>query len=116
MSRWNSVPLKDNPEYSWIFHIKKGDILEAPNGLLRIVRRVSHGRRTTVWFSIRRCSWTTRCYTLYGGNDLKQMGYKPTGKNWPLDSEFDRRVEEEFDRTGNASNCTFHCCDIMGVA
>lgn len=65
----------------WIPKIKKGDVLRSGTGILRVVRDVHHAHvgdhvRVSVTFTIRRCSWTQRCYTVYTGNDLVQMGYR----------------------------------------
>lgn len=100
----------------WISRIRKGDVLRSRNGVLRVVRAVSHTRRTTVTFVIRRCSWTTRCYTIYTGNDLRQMGYAPTNVRMPLRTKFDRLIEAEFHRPGPANVCFLHCCDVTGIS
>lgn len=103
----------------WISRIEKGDIIRSRDGVLRVVRHVSHWvnshsgqRRTNVFLAIRKPSWTRRPYTVYGDNDLRQMGYRPTGKKWPLDSEFDRNLERSFGSTP----CTASVYDYLGVA
>jgi len=110
---------------AWIHRIKKGDVLRMPSGRLRVVRYVNHSvtskgvahpvPRTTVIFSIAHCSWTSRCYTTYTGNDLVQMGYRPTKARVRLRSKLDRQIEEEFMRRGPASLCKLHCCDVIGI-
>jgi len=108
--------------HAWIKRIRKGDVLESRSGRLRIVRSVSHSVipgydiRTTVIFTIMRCSWTTRCYTVYTGNDLVQMGYRPVKARVRLVKPFDKKIEAEFNRKGNASECVLRCCDVEGIA
>lgn len=105
----------------WALEIAPGDVVEAPSGLLRVVREVHRYRRSAprqVWafFSIQRCSWTKRPYTTYTVGELWQIGYRPLGIKSNLDSEFDRKLLE--DMTGNrpkASDCTFRCCDVIGI-
>lgn len=105
--------------HAWIKKIKVGDVLLAPSGALRIVRRVSHlGKsipRTIVYFTIQRCSWTGRCYTVINGNDLRQMRYQPTTATFPLNTKFDRLIAADFSKR-DAKECRFHCCDVRGVA
>jgi signal peptidase I len=103
----------------WISRIEKGDVIEDRNGTLRVVRAVSRfttRRRnlyTSVTLAIRRPSWTTRPYTVINSNDLRQRGFKPTGAKWPLDSEFDRRLEDQFGRNPRGDMSAW---DVLGVA
>ncbi len=105
----------------WISKIRKGDVLRSRTGMLRIVRHVSHqmvkhhGLRTSVTFTIQRCSWTSRPHTVYTGNDLRQMGYQPVRGRFALRTKFDRTLEKDFDAP-NAAACTFKCCDMKGIA
>lgn len=105
----------------WIPRIKKGDVLRSRTGMLRIVRKVSHshiphyGIRTSVTFTIQRCSWTTRPYTIYNGNDLRQMGYTPLRGRFHLKTKFDKTLERDFSAK-DAKECVFDCCDVRGIA
>lgn len=107
--------------HPWIRRIKVGDVLRSPKGALRVVRAVQHsnipfyGIRTSVTFTIMRCSWTTRCYTIYTGNDLVQMGYSPTRGKVPLRKRIDKAIAEEFQRPGGIAAVKLHCCDVLGV-
>lgn len=122
----------DNP---WIARIKKGDVLKAPSGLLRVVRDVSHhhvsgyGIRTCVVFAIRHCSWTHRPTTVLTGNDLVQMGYRPTKGRVSLRKKIDKLIERDYSGRivalrGGEIGCypligsarEIDCCDVRGIA
>lgn len=109
----------------WINHIEAGDVVKSGNGLLRVVRHVCHSVvtsggtrphiRTTVVFAIKHCSWTHRCYTIYTGNDLVQMRYRPTRAKVSLRKRIDRAIAEEFRRPGNIKRARLTCCDVESV-
>jgi hypothetical protein len=106
------------PAYDWRDGIAAGDILLAPNGDLRVVRRVrfnESGTLRSATFSIRRCSWTHRCVTCYVRSDLK-LWRLARASGWALgthgadaaidhDCDFPLRELERFD-----------CCDVKGIA
>ncbi len=106
------------PNYSWIKHIKKGDVLESGRGTLRIVRRVTHGeKRTSVSFAIRHPSWTTRPFTTYGETDLKTLGYRPVAcKRFPLRTKFDKAFEESMNIYRRPEELPLRAHDVLGVA
>jgi hypothetical protein len=105
-------------EYNWIKHIRKGDVLRSPSGKLRIVRQVNHNgpsiSKTYVTFLIQHCSWTGRCYTVYTGNDLRQMEYMPVRARMKLNTKFDKLIEREFWRI-YARDAVIDCCDVRGL-
>lgn len=97
----------------WIRAIRKGDVLAAGNSL-RVVRAVHHsGSHTYVTFTIRRCSWTTRCYTVLTEHDLKSRGFRNTGRRMRLGGELDYEIEQNFNL--RMRDTTLHCCDVEGV-
>lgn len=105
------------PEDVWIKRIRKGDVLMSRSGLLRVVRQVSHHgasrSATNIHFAIKHCSWTGRCYTVYNGNDLVQMGYQPTrARRRRLNGKMDRAIESDF----GAAMPQLTCCDVEAVA
>lgn len=104
---------RDHPRHEWIRQIRVGDIL-ARGDSLRVVRDVSHwpDGRTNVVFVIKRCSWTTRCYTVYGTNDLIQLGYRPLGKRLRLTLPIDEQISEAIGQL----KITLTCCDVEGLA
>lgn len=106
-------------DYSWILKIRKGDVLESGTGKLRVVRAVSKHKRvsianTYITFAIARCSWTHRPYTVYTGNDLRQMRYKPIGIRHRLRAAVDRDIEKSM-KAESSSLCPVHCCDVVGL-
>lgn len=112
-----SDAIRKHRDDTWIKKIQKGDILKAPNGVLRVVRRVDRLRDTvggtTVFFTIRRCSWTKACYTAMNGNVIAKYGYRPTGKRLPLRKMIDKAIESEIGRAGSEREMT--CCDVEGI-
>jgi hypothetical protein len=101
---------------------KVGDIYRAPNGVLRVVRHVSicqnersvvNERKTWVFFTIRHCSWTRRCYTLYSIAELKSLGYRLTGKRVLRWAD---KYQERVDRVIQNSSQELTCCDVEGIA
>lgn len=106
-------------KHPWIKRIRKGDVLRAKSGRLRVVRAVQHSGpsipKTCVTFTIQHCSWTGRCYTVYNGNDLRQMGFRPTMAHVKLGNEVDRAIEAEFNRT-YARDALVKCCDVEEIA
>lgn len=101
----------------WVKRIRVGDVLRARSGLLRVVREVHHeGTKTVVTFAIKRCSWTGRCYTVYFHNDLKSMGFRPTGKRMRLSREIDRAIREEIVEHYIPEKIKLHCCDVKGIS
>lgn len=118
---------------SWIWKIKKGDVLKWPNGTLRIVRHVSQyekfGRKhCNVTFAIRHCSWTHRPHTVLNNHDLAYMGVRPTKARVRLNKKIDKAIEHDFsgrylgkraDGSGwwapvIGADCVTHCCDVVG--
>lgn len=102
----------------WIKNIKIGDILLSGRNTVRVVRRVTKSKkydRLSVAFLINRCSWTGRCYTVYTNVDLKILGYKPTGVNIKLDSDFDVAVEKEINFKDCRDPVKIKCCDVTGI-
>lgn len=116
------------PDNSWIARIKVGDVLKSGTGVLRVVRAVSHHKikysgpehiRTNVTFAILTCSWTGRPYTVYTGNDLVQMGYRPTRAKVKLNKKIDRAIMRVFNAPPDYSKKKHYevtCCDVRGIA
>lgn len=101
----------------WILGLQVGDVVRSGNGALRVVRAIKHCRsgykttRTSVTFSIRRCSWTHRCYTVLTCSDLLTLGYRPTRAKVKLRKRIDRAIENDF----HADKPVLTCCDVSGV-
>lgn len=94
-------------------NLKVGDVLKAPSGRLRIVRKLSAFRTDNpyVFFTIARCSWTHRPYTLYTVKDLTRMGYRKVGQ-YKLREKFDELMCEEFEARDSPQ---IKCCDVIGI-
>jgi hypothetical protein len=104
-----------DPAWAWIQHIRKGDVL-ASGSTLRVVRSVHHTERHTyVFFTIKRCSWTRRCYTVLTQHDLKDRGFRATGKRVRLRSKMDREIEAEINEHRQSSDVVLRCCDVEGI-
>lgn len=100
----------------WVSKIRVGDILRSGAGVLRVVRGVTHYKtKTFVAFTIRRCSWTGRCYTILDHASLKSQGFQPTGKRLRLRSNLDREIRAEILESRRPSEIKLHCCDVEGV-
>lgn len=94
--------------------IKTGEIVRAKSGLLRVVRRVNDcGGKIYVFFTIKHCSWTGRCYTLYSTNELHHMGYRRIYRLFKLGDELDIEIEAEFN---DRDRRKLTCCDVEGLA
>ncbi len=108
----------DGRVWGWIKKLQKGDVIRSRSGALRVVRAVDHFGpgicRTVVHLAIKRCSWTHRAYTVYNGNDLRQMGYRMVKANFELSSEIDRLMEREFSRP-SGEKCVLTCCDGLAL-
>ena len=107
----------------WIHAIRVGDIL-AVGDTYRIVRDVHHSRsdrwppKTYVTFTIKRCSWTGRCYTVLTQSDLKTRGFRPTGHSMRLRRQIDAKIRKaivgnELPKHGHYS---MTCCDVEGIS
>ena len=102
----------------WMAAVVVGSVLARRRGAWRVVRSVSryrNGDLRSVTFAIRRCSWTHRAYTIYGYNDLNQMGYRmvrvaPRALRSRLDRKLFVAIHEPCDRK------SMTCCDVEGVA
>jgi hypothetical protein len=118
------------PSNRWVHRIRKGDILRFPGDILRVVRDVSHYRKsnrkphTNVTLAIRRCSRTGRPYTVYTHRDLLNMGVRPTRARVALRGKLDKAIEHNFSgRDGLPVLPDFtipgefecKCCDVIGV-
>jgi hypothetical protein len=103
----------------WASEVEPGDVVEAPSGMLRMVRRVSrkHGcapRKVWVYFTIQRSSWTRRPYTLYNVGELAQLGYRPLGVRAIVDEPFTSKLLSCTDKP--SSSCfELRPWDVIGI-
>jgi hypothetical protein len=105
----------------WMDRIQVGSVLRSRSGDLRVVRdtkkRIQQrgawkGCKTiSVYFAIRRCSWTGRCYTVMTDNDLTQQGFTYTGIRLKLQTDVDFKIAESIE----SGEYTMTCCDVKGI-
>lgn len=102
----------------WMADVVVGSVLRSRSGAWRVVREVNryrNGDLRSVTFAIKHCSWTHRCYTIYGYTDLRAMGYsmvpvKPRALRTRLDKRINRAIHEP------CTQKSMTCCDVEGVA
>lgn len=99
-----------------------GQIFRAPSGLLRVVRHVNlspkwrkYPGRIAVYFVIKHCSWTHRCYTIYTLQDLRRMGYVLTRKWLKNLGKLHRKIEQEC-AMKVAMPPIITCCDVENIS
>ena len=106
-------------QLEWMRTIGVGDVIARLNGPWRVVRQVSRyqdGDLRTVALSIKRCSWTHRCYTIYGYNDLRMLGYRKIAvKRRALRKAIDRQIAASIHQPAWERRI-LKCCDVEGVA
>lgn len=105
----------DTELQSWM-NIQAGDVVRWPSGVLRVVRKVTHARSGNprsiwCWFTIRHCSWTHRCYTLYNLGELKQIGVKRVG----VRVRFKQKIDFRINRVIEHGSQELSCCDVRGI-
>lgn len=102
----------------WRDKIKVGNVLiHRKSGTARIVRKVSYfrdGRINYVYFSIKRCSWTHSCYTMYGRYDIKILFKKSEMKRQKLNTKLDKKILIEMERALKTER-QIDCCDVKEV-
>lgn len=102
----------------WMRDVVVGSVLAARSGSWRVVREVTryrNGDLRSVTFAIRRCSWTHRCYTIYGYNDLIQCGFRMVRvAPRQLRTGLDRKIHVAIHEPCTRKSMT--CCDVEGVA
>lgn len=99
----------------WRDTVRVGDVLVSGRGTRRVVRDVHHaGPHVFVTFTIRRCSWTGRCTTVYNRSDLRTFGYRPTGERVRLRSRVDLEIARNI-KNHRREQQTLDCCEVRGV-
>lgn len=103
----------------WMRTLKVGHVITngGPYRVVRDLSRYNNGDLSYVYLSIRRCSWTHRCYTLLSYTDLRMFGYrrvrvKPRRLNQPID----RKINEAMRQPGcHRGALVLTCCDVEGL-
>lgn len=101
----------------WRDKVKVGDVIETRAGTLRVIRQVNRrrGRVQSITLSIRRCSWTTRPYTIYNRHDMKWNGFRPVRKRVRLKTLLDKELLTCITMDAAAKDLPLHCCDVKGL-
>lgn len=106
-------------ERAWIRELQPGDVVQSGAGMFRVVRSIStseipyHTTRSSITFTIQRCSWTKKPYTVMTCNDLITLGYRKVRARVSLRNKFSEALAETF---GAGKDCKLHCCDVRGIA
>lgn len=107
----------------WMTSLKPGDVLRDVKGNLRVVRKVTKykqgckytrrkaGDLRCVSLAIRHCSWTGRCYTVLGYNDLYFRGFQPAGLRAHMTTALDARINAAI----QAHSLDVTCQEAKGV-
>jgi hypothetical protein len=105
----------------WMMTVRPGDVLQDKHGSLRVVRRARVWRNKhsgmlhlSLFLAIRRCSWTGRCYTVIGTQDIVNRGFAPAGARVRLNKPIDRAISRDLEYD-NRFNQQLTCCDVEGV-
>lgn len=106
------------PQPSWMRGLKVGDVIRKGDGPFRVVRELMRrrdGRLYSVSLTIRRCSWTHRCYTILNATDLRQQGYRQVRvRRRPLRKRIDRAILKAIHEPAWQKSLT--CCDVESVS
>jgi hypothetical protein len=103
---------------AWIERLVVGAVIAERGGAWRVVRKVNRcrdGSVGSVTLTIRRCSWTGRCYTILNVQDLKQRGFRriPTTP-LKLQGAIDRKLTKVL-RRHEDKPYSMTCCDVAGI-
>ena len=99
----------------WVKNLKKGDVfLWGPNETPRVVLEVHGKKRMWIFLTIRRCSWTTRPYTLYRDYDVAKMAKPAPLKRKVLRAPIYKSIIHSIGAL-NANECEVSCCDVVGL-
>lgn len=98
----------------WRDEIQVGDVLYSKSGTPRVVRSVSkrRGFLGCVKFTIRKCSWTGRCYTVVSRSDLKWRGFTPSGVRKTEMTLMDKRINRAII---DYNYRKLDCCDVRAI-
>lgn len=100
----------------WMRTVKVGDVLVNARGTYRVVRDVTrfpNANLATLTFTINRCSWTGRCYTVMNFTDARMHGYRPAHARSKLNGPLDGRIAKAI---ADPSDHSLTCCAVKGIA
>lgn len=118
-------------KYEFLHSIKEGTLIRM-NGSLRLCRRIEwmerkakrgmakkymHQKKGYFYFTILRCSWTGRAYTIYTSNDMAQADIEIVSHNFKSKmTAFDKAFLAELD-SSRTYPCrrNMNCCTVHGI-
>lgn len=106
-------PKKVYPYPDYALHPKVGDVWRMRSGHLRVVRATAWGDH--IYFSIRRCSWTTRPYTIYYGRELWRMGCRLVTRGIILRRPIDKKLIDAINHEGASFPHGLTCHIVAGI-
>jgi len=104
----------------FLLSLEAGDVVRI-NGKLRVVRRVHRYQKkyyppnVSFWFSILRCSWTNRAYTVKKASDLAHCQIDLVLRNYHPKTDLEKTLESEINLPSPGYNKAITCCDVVGV-
>ena len=105
----------------FLLSLRPGDLLKA-KGRLRVLRYTRHrtwrNRPTTASyaFSIQRCSWTRRPFTIYNIHDLNRCAVELIARNYQSKHPVSLLLDAELHGFLNSRDeRNLNCCDVIGV-
>jgi hypothetical protein len=100
--------------------LREGDIIRW-NGRLRVIRDVTKGegkgwRRISFTFSIQRCSWTGKPYTVYSRTDMQNLkkSLELVARNYKGKLPLEKLLTDDI-KQRRGMRCKLECCDVVGV-
>lgn len=94
------------------------------NGRLRVIRKIErhkqwrpapqHPQRIYFWFSIVRCSWTHRPYTVKTMTDLAHVDIELVMRNYTPKSELEWQLQKDIQ--ARTHKPCLDCCDVKGIS
>jgi len=114
MGRW----FRKDMQLDWRDRIKPGDVLLERGKSPRVVRTVTYrpnGFLVAVNFTIKRCSWTGRCYTTVCRTDLGWRKFAPAGVTVKTVTDMDKMILRDIETPGPRTLYALDCCDVRGI-
>lgn len=102
-----------------LLRLKPMDLVRL-NGTLRIVRETSIKLNKKgkvggcLTFSIMRCSWTKRPYTVKNVTEIKAAGIELVARNFILKHGLNKLLNEDVTKKSATEKCVLTCCDVVG--
>lgn len=103
--------------YEFLKSLRQWDVIRF-NGKLRVVREVKWvGMRGFFTFSILRCSWTKRPYTVYNSTDLgnPKFNLELVFRNYRPKLILETVLQKTIQRDQPSRMLELNCCDVVGI-